>query len=95
MYCCLFRLRYKTLYMVQTEFFGKKSRTFQGLKSFFQRLLSPNNMKKRPLKCTEGGSTIAIPFFIKAKVPNTLQMMENISFLTKVIFIQGGSKNIH
>ena len=31
--------------MVHTEFFGRKSRTFQGLKLFFQGLLFPNNMK--------------------------------------------------
>ena len=36
---------YKTIYMVHTELFGKKSRTFQGLKSFFQGLLFPNNTK--------------------------------------------------
>ena len=36
---------YKTIYMVHTELFGKKSRTFQGLKSFFQGLLFPNKTK--------------------------------------------------
>ena len=50
MYYCLFHLRYKTLYMVQTEFFGKKIKDFLRTKIIF----SPNNMKKRPLKCTGG-----------------------------------------
>ena len=43
-------------YMVRTRVFGKKSRTFQGLISFFQGLLSQNNMKcKGPLKWVGGG----------------------------------------
>ena len=54
MYYCLFLLTYMTWYIVQTEFFKKKSRPFQGLKSFFQGLLFPNDMKKRPFKCTGG-----------------------------------------
>ena len=32
-------------YMVRTKVFGKKSRAFQGLISFFEGLLSQNNMK--------------------------------------------------
>ena len=49
--------------MVHTELFGKKSRTFQGLKSFFQGPLYPNNMIKDLYNAwVEGCWLIAIQF---------------------------------